>query len=72
MAKLQEIPLGGSEQDYNSVRSRQGVTNLLAEADVKGTYRTVKDTPGLTTFSTLASGAGRSNLFVNSGFNRMG
>ena len=68
MANLQEIPLGGADQDYNSVRSRQGVTNLLAEGDVKGTYRTVKDAPGLTTFSTLASGAGRSNLFVNSGF----
>lgn len=64
----QPIPLGGSDRDYNAIKSRADVLNLLPEADKSGTYRAVKDVPGLTLFSTLTSGAGRSNLFVNSGF----
>lgn len=66
MADPIAIPLGGADKDYNSIRSRQGIVNMLAEADKGGTYRTVKDCPGLTGFATTP-GAGRSNLFVNSG-----
>ena len=68
MADPQEIPLGGSDRDYNAIRSRIGAINLLPEADATGQYRTVKDVQGLVTFAELISGAGRSNLFVNSGF----
>ncbi len=67
MAEKQPIPLGGNDQDYNSVRSRTGVLNMLGEADESGQYRTVKDGFGLTPFATTP-GAGRSDLFVNSGF----
>lgn len=68
MAK-QQIPLGGTNQDLNSVKSRQGVENLLAEANRNGDYATIKDTFGLSApFSTLTDSPGRSNLFVNSGF----
>lgn len=69
MHKLIELPLGGEDANYNSRKSRQALLNLLAEASADGTYRTVKDTPGLTEVADLsASGAIRSNLFVNSGF----
>lgn len=69
MAKLQEIPLGGDERSYNSTKSRQSLINLLAESNADGSYRTVKDTFGLTVFANESmSGATRSNLFVNSGF----
>ncbi len=67
MADPQEIPLGGSDRDYNAVRARSGVINLLPEADKNGLYRTVKDVGGLAAFATTP-GIGRSNLFVNSGF----
>jgi len=66
MAEPIPIPLGGADQDYNSVRSRQGLINMLAEGDETG-YRAVKDCPGLTDFADTP-GAGRSNLFVNSGY----
>lgn len=68
MAALQKIPLGGTYEDLNSAQSRQGVINLLGESTEDGSYKAIKDGPGLTLFSTLTSGAGRSNLFVNSGF----
>ncbi len=68
MAEIQEIPLGGSDRDYNAVRARSGVVNLIPEADNSGTYRTVKDVGGLSPFADPQLGAGRSNLLVNSGF----
>jgi hypothetical protein len=67
MAELVPIPLGGGEKNYNSIRARQGIINMLAEGDAEGEYRTVKDCPGLSDFATTA-GAGRSNLFINSGY----
>lgn len=69
MARLQEIPLGGDDREYNSKKSKQTLFNLLAEGNADGTYRTVKDTYGLTEFADESnSGACRGNLFVNSGF----
>lgn len=68
MAELQEIPLGGSDRDYNAIRARSGVVNLIPEADRTGSYRTVKDVGGLTLFGSSSAGIGRSNLLVNSGF----
>ncbi len=68
MAEPYPIPLGGTDQDLNSVRSRQAVLNMLAEGTADGTYRTVKDCLGLSDFTDLSDGPGRSNLFVNSGF----
>ncbi len=65
MANPREIPLGGADQDYNSIRSRQGLINMLGEGNKDGSYRTVKDGPGLTDFATLTDSPGRSNLFVN-------
>jgi len=67
MGERTPIPLGGADRNYNSIRSRQGLINMLAESDMEGGYRTVKDCPGLTSFATTP-GAGRSNLFVNSGY----
>ena len=69
MAELQQIPLGGGANDYNSKKSRELVSNLLAEGNADGTYRTVKDAAGLTEVADeSASGATRSNLFINSMF----
>lgn len=69
MAELQRIPLGGDSKDYNSKKAREDLFNLLAEGNADGSYRTVKDTAGLTEFADeSAAGATRSNLFVNSGF----
>ncbi len=66
---LTEMPLGGDDKNFNSKKSREGVLNLLAEGTPDGTYKTVKDTPGLTVFADEStSGAVRSNMFVNSGF----
>ncbi len=69
MAELQQIPLGGAGKNYNSKKSRELISNLLAEGNADGTYRTVKDAAGLTEVTDQsASGATRSNLFINSGF----
>lgn len=69
MARLQEIPLGGDDREFNSKKSRQSLINLLAEGTRDGIYRTVKDTFGLTEFADESTaGATRGNLFVNSGF----
>lgn len=69
MAKLQRIPLGGNDEAFDSKKSRADVINVLAEANQDGTYRTVKDGPGLTTVADESpSGATRSNLFVNADF----
>ena len=65
---LTPLPLGYGEKDYNSIRSRTGLTNLLAELDGDAKYATVKDTFGLTLFATSNGDEGRSNLFVNSDF----
>lgn len=66
---VRDLPLGGTDAQYNSRKGRQSLVNLLAEANADGSYRTVKDVPGLTTVADMsASGAGRSNLHVNSGF----
>ncbi len=68
MAEI-EFPLGGSSQDYNSIKAGQGVENLLAEVNMAGNYATVRDTFGLSApFAALTDTPGRSNLFVNSGF----
>ena len=69
MGELVELPLGGDDKDFNSKKSRQTLINLLGEASADGSYKTIKDTAGLTEFADeSASGATRSNLFVNSGF----
>lgn len=69
MAEVQPIPLGGSDKEFNSKKSREAVLNLLAEADAQGGWRAVKDTQGLVELADeSAAGAGRSNLFLNSGF----
>lgn len=69
MAQLQQIPLGGGGNDYNSKKSRELISNLLAEGNADGSYRTVKDAAGLTEVADeSASGATRSNLFINGGF----
>jgi len=68
MADPVPVPLGGSDADYGVSRSRQSVINMIPEADKSGSYRTVKDCPGLTDFADLDDSPGRSDLFVNSGF----
>lgn len=69
MGELIPLPLGGDDKNFNSKKSRERVLNMLGEANADGTYKTIKDTAGLTEFADeSASGAGRSNLFVNSGF----
>lgn len=69
MANVMELPLGGDDRQYNSRKGRQLLLNMLAEGNEDGSYRTVKDVFGLTSAADMsASGATRSNLFVNSGF----
>jgi hypothetical protein len=69
MAEMQRIPLGGDDKELNSKKSRETVVNLLAEATADGSWRTVKDSPGLTVVADeTATGATRSNLFENAGF----
>lgn len=65
---LVPLPIGYASKDYDSVRSRVSIINLLAEANKDGEYVTVRDAFGLTDFAVSNGDEGRSNLFVNSDF----
>lgn len=66
--ELTPFPLGYGEKNYNSIKSRAGITNLQAEVDQDGQYSTVRDTFGLTLFADTNGESGRSNLFVNANY----
>lgn len=64
---MARFPLGGVERNYDSKKARSSVVNLIPEANKDGTYRAVRRTEGLTSFSDLPDGPCRSNPLVNSG-----
>ena len=63
---MADFPLGGTDQDYDSKKSRALVVNLLPEGS--GEFRSARRVEGLTEFATLTLGPVRSNLLINSGF----
>lgn len=65
---MANFPLGGTNKDFDSKRSRESLVNLLAEGSKDGTYRSIRRIKGLTEYVTLAVGNPRSNLLVNGDF----
>ncbi len=62
---MAKIPLGGSDRNFDSKKSRQKLINLIPRASNNGTYREVNRADGLTLFADLTDGPVRSNLLVN-------
>lgn len=65
---MARFPLGGTGADFDSIKSRSNVTNLIAEIGANGEYKSVTRTEGLTLFAELPKSPLRSNLLSNSGF----
>lgn len=63
---MAKFPLGGTNQDYDSKKSRAKVVNLIPEGS--GEFKSARRAEGLTDFATLTLGPVRSNLLVNDGY----
>ena len=64
-----EIPLGIKAGDYNSVKEKGLLINMVAETNRKGDFLAVKRLDGLTLHDGSLSDPIRSNIHLNSGFN---
>ena len=64
---MANLPLGNSESDYDSKKSRGRLINMIPEGDKKG-YKSVRSAEGLTLFTTGMEAPMRSNLLVNGGY----
>ena len=62
-----KFSLGGTQANYDSVKSRAEIVNLYPEGDKSG-YKSVRKCEGLTLFATLPLGPVRSEPLVNSGY----
>jgi hypothetical protein len=63
-----DIPLGINAANYNSVRSKGNLVNMLAEINKDGSYVAVKRTDGLTLQFTSGDFPMRSNIHNNGGY----
>lgn len=63
-----QIPLGVQSGEYNSIKEKGQLINLIAETNRKGDFLSVKRLDGLTANDTSLSDPIRSNLHKNSGF----
>lgn len=65
---MPKIPLGGSERNYDSKKSRERVVNMMAESNADGSFRVIRRTEGLTQFVAFDRNPVRSNSLINGGY----
>ena len=63
-----QIPLGIRSGDYNSIKDRGLLVNMIAETSRKGDFLSVKRLDGLTLHDSSLTATMRSNIHKNSGF----
>lgn len=63
-----DIPIGIQAADYDSVRSKGNLVNMLAEVNKDGSYLAVRRCYGLKEIHSIGTSPIRSNILVNSGY----